>query len=246
MIKQLRDSRNTICKFTALLLLFALLVFCGCARNASGEKGVILNMQIKVEFRENVDLSKYNYYFVFSGLGTPKVPSPDIVPEAQEYFPTPGREYDLENRFVVEAGIQPLYQEYFSTWSDYIVFSGSEVLLYKSGSASFDPNTNESNNLQYEYDHDVQLDYSVNGKVITLILKPQDLSKDLGQIYFTFLTSQKRSEVDLDAGYLQDVLENSDPSIVIKANRQIDKTYDIETGIDNGGADIYAWEARIY
>jgi hypothetical protein len=232
-----------ITSFLAFLCFIAI-INSGCARTAS-TKDIILNLEIKVNFKKSIDTDKIAYYFAFSGVGSPKVPSANTG--YHEYFPTPGRLFDEVNYEIAGTGVQPLYSQYFSSWSDYIILSEGDVLLYNSEANSFSANTTDETHYSYAYNRNAELKDNINVNTITLIFQIQDLSTAASRIYFTFLTTKKRNAAeDKDAGYIQDVLQITEPSIKIKSGEEIQFTMDIEDSDIDESADIVSWEARIF
>ncbi|MFC1771083.1 hypothetical protein ACFLZV_04260 [Candidatus Margulisiibacteriota bacterium] len=253
MIRQLsgfnmKTQKHKSLKYLITVALFILLVSSiigsGCARTASS-KEIILNMEIKIHLRGNPDLDKVNYHIVFSGVSEPSVPTPDL----QEYFPTPGRIYNDETMWYYNsAGIQPLYANYFSSWADYIIFSESHKLLYNSNASGFDANTDLESHSSYEYNRYAPINSFITENIIVMNFEVKYLSFSANKIYFTFLTTKKKTEADLESGYVLDVLRISADraNIITQGGQEIQLTMDIDNNEIDDSADIVSWEARIY
>lgn len=199
-------------------------------------------MTIELQTAGTLDLVNNNYFIIFStssGIELPDTPS-----SFKPYFPTPGREFETGSfldDFTVE-GITPYYEDYFSTWSDYIVIHKGEPYLYQSGSTGFDETT--TNNAVYDYTRNFDVSMSNTADTITLQFDLSILEPDLsGTRYFTFATSAISDGTE--TGSIQDKADEVE-SIIINANN-------ISTGIEqsdeddiSSSSDIEEWRIEIF
>lgn len=223
-----------------LLLLLCSLLCISCARTVT-ERSTTLFMTIDLKTFDALDLVNNNYFIIFSTSSD--IALPDTPSSFKPYFPTPGREFETGSfieDFTVD-GITPYYEDYFSTWSDYIVIHKGTPYLYQSGSTAFDATT--TNNAVYDYSRNFDYTFSTSADTITLQFDLSILEPDLsGTRYFTFASS--RISDGTETGSLQDKADEVE-SIIINANN-------ISTGIEqsdeediSGSTDIEEWRVEI-
>ena len=199
-------------------------------------------MDLTVTFRNTVNPSKYRYMAIFSSQQTPKLP----IPLPQDYLPTPGSTYLLANIIALHPTetLAYYYTHYFSTWSDYLVLSGSEIAFFKSNNSGFNTPV-DGNNLIYIQEIGFQQSVSsVNGKEWRLVIPLQILSALSDTLYLNIAVCEIRDPGQA-SGYVIDTLRSSFPVISYVYGRQ-DQLQDVtELSID-GSADIVSWRVRLY
>jgi hypothetical protein len=198
-------------------------------------------MKVRLQTNGALDLVNNNYFIFFStssGIVLPDTPS-----SFKPYFPTPGQEFETGSFFEDFSvdGITPYYEDYFSTWSDYIVIHKGEPYLYQSGSTGFDETT--TNNAIYEHSRSFDASISTTADTIDLEFDLSILEPDLsGTRYFTFATSKITDGTE--TGTIQDKADTVE-SIIIKANNVStgEEQFD-EIDIDDS-TDIKEWRVEI-
>lgn len=226
------------------LMIAAALTLTGCARNVSGSGSTdLLRFSLTITFDGTPDMSRYNYYIFFSTTNNPVVP--ETLP--LEYFFTPGRNFDPSQLNPTQDDISRYYTDFFSTWSDYLVFTGaSSADLYNSNATQFDANTTD--NSDYDKRDGFTADsVQISGDTLTLQFTLQSLSQNLASgdtLFFTIATTDKDSTFT-ESGTLIDILQNSNPSISIPSEPGPfnDDTLD---ATEDPKANILSWEARIF
>lgn len=223
-----------------LLLLLCSLLCISCARTVT-ERSTTLFMTVTLKTSGALDLVNNNYFIIFST--TSGITLPDTPSSFKPYFPTPGREFETGSFFedFTLEGITPYYEDYFSTWSDYIVIHKGTPYLYQSGSSSFDATT--TNNAVYDYSRNFDYTISSTSDTITLQFDLSILEPDLsGTRYFTFATSEITDGTQ--TGSIQDKADEVE-SIIINANN-------LSTGIEqsdeddiSSSSDIEQWRVEI-
>jgi len=229
----------------------------GCARTVT-DLTPVLEGEFEIVFRGSVDTRAYNYYLIFSSSGLPVVPA---QPPPDEYFPSPGRLFDQFSTFVTgkSGGFNFYYQTYFSTWSDYVVATNEEVLLYKSNAAGFDASTTVTGNSQFQPEIGFQVTHSLaqtGSSTLLIRFQMQGLSNAsptlFSTLYFTVATSRRDlTGENQGTGLLLDVLDPdpSNPSqITVLGQEQVGPFPDPEENTLDGtpGADIVSWKVKIF
>jgi hypothetical protein len=236
---------NTIKTLGIFLIL--ILFSWGCARSLTN-KSLVKTIEFKLTLREDVDPNNYQYIIAFSNT------SEDIlfpkINDASPYFPTPGRRYDLGNlQFIQDGGISYLYQNYFYTWKDYVVFFGNKIDRYKGSATGFSKDT--QNNLSYLVDQGFRYGSLIqNGNTLIISfdlmqlswLFPQLLDSDI--LFFKFSTLEKIPNDDSESGKFMDVCLGS-PSIFLRKTELV-KNSEISNPFIKGPADIISWQVQIY
>lgn len=233
--------------FKALLVTVLLAISAGCARTVT-DKNTILQMEVEMTFRGQVNSSAYHYFFIVSGAGSPTLPNPSL----QEYFPSPGLTLDINNLHFRNKGADQeartnfYYTEYFDTWSDYIIVADDQAQLIKSRASSFDATTTE--NLVYApettftYSSDIGV---TSEKTIKFTFQLQDLSVSPTLLYYKLASSQLVGDGS-ETGNLMDIIEGSISPIQLKSNEDISRS-DPEDGTNvPAGADLISWRIRIF
>ncbi len=226
-----------------LLLLFSFLIL-SCARTVT-DRVVTLNMQATITLRENVDLENVNYMIIFSTVSPPNITLPILSSSSDIYFPTPGRTFELNDptfsEIYNETGVTSFYEDYYDTWSDYIVIHKGIPYLYQSGSTGFSRTT--SDNLTYNYSRNLDYTLTPSGKNIILNFDISILESDLsGTRYFTFATS-KISD-DSETGYIVDTIDKPQKINIIVNNEENSDIEQEEEDID-GASDIVEWRMQL-
>jgi len=232
-------SLNNI-KLAALCVVILSLI--GCASTVTIKDVVGDELQITLTFRSTIDTSQYNYFMLFSKVEVPKVPILD------DYFIAPGRIFDDAQLAIFSAGqgIQHFYQEFFSSWSDYVVVESSGPLLYNSGAASFDPTVSTTNaHLAIISNSNFNPTTTIAGNKIMLSFQVAQLSNvsEGDTLFFNFVTIDK--ELTTQSGFELDILDSSNKQIVIRAITLQDGSDLSDNGID-GAADLISWEVKAF
>ena len=227
--------------FKFFLILLFIVSQSSCARTATS-RNIELSVQFKIKFKSEVNTDEMNYFILLSNTNKPLIP--ELEPPV-DYLPTPGRPFDETNEILSsKGGINFYYQNYFSTWSDYIyVKSNTAVELYKSNSNSFDPNTNNSNNSKYfpenNFFRNQQYTLSITGNELTISFKPTMLSNNSNLLSFNIITS-KKSDITKN-GVINDFISSSIYTISTNTVNQIGPFQDISNNGALSSGDIIEW-----
>lgn len=238
-----------------LLISITSLLPIGCANTAGDTpENPILEMKITLTFADSIDTTNFRYLLAFSASDRPRFPQ---TPNNQ-YFPTPGRGFDEFNNELLEQpnGLTTYYEDFFSTWSDYMIVANNTVSLYSSDDDAFDATT--TNNFVYEENFNVNPILTLSGKELIIQFQVQDLSpNDPTSIAFTFATvrllvngSVLDPFSDFEAGELIDVLieneEGTTTSILINDDELFGPLIDPnDQSQENGPADIIGYQVEI-
>jgi len=197
--------------FSALILLLCVTAFglSSCARGNSNPGQSFLTIQIQLTFRAAFNPELYNYIIAFSRSTAPLTPS---QPPPDEYFPTPGRTYDVANPILVshqsdpfvEDGLLFYYQNFFNTWSDYMILTHENsvdgVHFYPSGGTSFGNTIDtiaEHLAIQEQITFQSQSNINENNeRTLTLSFQTNQLSGSGSTLFFTFLTTHRNTSGD--------------------------------------------------
>jgi hypothetical protein len=193
------------------------------------------NLQIKVSFRKATNPSKYHYYLIFSNNQTP------VLPSTGKYIILPGQTYNedaLSRGVPVGEGLNYLYRNYFSTWSDYLYFNNSSFYLYASDSLFSKDISDSTGHYNYHYSSYFQNAAANNSSTMTVTLPIAQLSNMADKLYFSILTTDAATDTALD------ILDSS-PELPIIAVTTKSGT-DLEDQTIDGSADILSWEVRIF
>jgi len=219
----------------------------GCARTVD-PSSTLLTMEILLTFNGPIDSNKYSYYVAMSDTVVPKVPN--IPPE--DYLLTPGRPFnDGQNLFLAKGDNTPdivatYYNDFFSTWSDYLVFSDGELQLYNSNATSFEATTTD--NFTYEEEINFSPDLlESSGNTLKFQFTIQFLSAaDPASLNLTFFTSERLPDSNDQAGLLRDILEDgASPQILIQKLEQEGPEPDLDDPTIPKAADLISWQVRI-
>ena len=138
------------------------------------------------------------------------------------YFPTPGRTFDDndDSTFRDNGKIPYLYQQFFYTWSDYILINNSVAEFYTSTitSTDFFESTTTDNYTYNAKDNfirntDYTYTYNATTQFITFEFDITHLSETLSGTRYIHVMTSKRSDDTYQSGYFQDAL--SKPKIII-------------------------------
>lgn len=150
-------------KFKLITLLRYILLFLllGCAENVTGPKPSAGNvLRFQVNFSEKYTKDTYKFYFVYSKK---EIESPPGYPSGKYLF-GPGDlniDYDnglfpseISNETSRDVIVNYYYQNYFSTWSDYILFEkqGETInpVFYKPDNNYYPITSNEIEHAKYD------------------------------------------------------------------------------------------------
>lgn len=217
-----------------------------CARTVT-DRNTALFLEIKLTTRGAINPSQFNYFFIFSKSASPLIALPDVNPGSNYYFPTPGRTFDTEDPIFSELfndeGITPYYENYFSTWSDYIAIQGGKLLLYKSNATQFEATTTDNNKYTYSRNR-LDASYTIIGNTLTMTIDASTIYPLLsGTAYFKIATT-KISD-DTETGYFRDKID-VEATLPIQIHQKNGPNSEIEhSGLDSA-SDIVSWEARLF
>jgi hypothetical protein len=231
-----------------------------CARGNSNPGQSFLTIQIELTYRASFNPELYNYIIAFSKSTSPLTPT---QPPPDEYFPTPGRNYDVANPILVshqsdpsvEDGLLFYYQNFFNTWSDYIILTNENGVdgahFYPSGGTSFG-NTIETSaeHLAIQEQISFQSNSNIsdtNERTITLRFQTNQLSGSGSNLFFTFITTQRNTSGDNSGtGNLIDTLDIGSSSITLSEFEQVGPLTEAENDVTEGGADLVQWKVSIF
>jgi hypothetical protein len=231
-------------KHISLLILLITTLIIGCARTVT-DRVVTLNFQATISLRENVDINNVNYLLIFSKVADPAITLPIINPSLDLYFPTPGTTFELEDptfaETYAETGVTSFYEDYFDTWSDYILIHKGSPRLYESGNNGFSSTTTD--NLTFDYNRSLDYTITASGKNIIINFDVSILESNLSETrYFTFATCQLTD--DSETGYLIDSLDSPQSIVILVNNEESSDIEQVEEEL-NGASDIVGWRVQL-
>lgn len=231
-----------------LIVACMVLLYTGCARTVTS-RDTTLTLKFTLEFRENVNPSQTSYYIVFSSTSTdPELP--DVINPI--YFLTPGRTYKENNEDILAEDseaiyVQGLYDDYFDTWTEYLVlYDANSVEHYQSLSTAYDSTTTDN----YIYAdpfigyHDTVFNAtrSISGKTLTITFDIDELQDQPNTFRFKIFTTTITDGTQ--AGYITDVITED---LEIEAFSGAENTFIQSSNEDiNGSADIVKGWVEIY
>lgn len=198
-------------KFLCCVVLATLLS--SCARTFTSRTS-ILTMRITMTFAGPVNLEKYNYLLIFSensGISLPPNTAPFI------YFPTPGRTFNTDYLMTHYGGLSEYYANYYTTWSDYMMFSKTGPSVYQASGDSFIAPTTvidgvevvATDNFFFAPTAGFTPDISINGNTLTITFQLQQLDTDAQFLYLQLATVERNfnsSQEGFAAGEFRDRL----------------------------------------
>lgn len=213
-----------------------------CAQTVT-DKDIVLNIDITVQFRSNIDPEKYNYGIAF-GSELPKTP----IPPPYEFFPTPGFNYDEDNEILIaNNGINYYYTHYFSSWSDYVYLENtlSRFQLIKSNASQFSADTN-SNSL-YSPEISFQKTDAFTANTLRIEFPLDQLSINPEILYIRFFVTEKtvKQTTVYQTGNLKDISQSENNAIQLSAQQEKYASEASQSQI-NGAADIIYWRVKVY
>jgi hypothetical protein len=133
------------------------------------------------------------------------------------YFPTPGRSFNTEYFGINYGGLSTFYQDYYTTWSDYMVIGRNIRAVYKSGGSNFVAPTAIENgdlvvvtqNFFFPPTAGFNPVVEINGSSMTISFQIQQLDPTITEIFMQVATVEldARSElVGFEAGEFRDHL----------------------------------------
>ncbi len=128
-------------KALALLLLIthSLLLFSGCARTVTektigGNTVTVKELELTFTFNGTPGGAGKTYYLIIASQNIMNVINPSRL---DPYFFAPGEEGEISEATVrsaynltVDQDLQKIYDDYFSTWTSYIKYTGTDQFLY--------------------------------------------------------------------------------------------------------------------
>ncbi len=239
------------CK-VAIASLIIVLFSTGCARTFTSRTAV-LTMRITLTFDGTVDLSKFNYLLFFSRTSGITLP-PNTAPFP--YFPTPGRTFNTDYLSINYPGLSQYYINYYSTWSDYMIFGTNTRAVYKSGGTAFiAPTANidgeevvATQNFFFAPTSGFSPSLEVNGNTLTISFQIQQLTQDTASIYMQVATIERdvnENMIGFDAGEFRDRL-SAPIGISIEQNNDQTIPDSINNDLSNKkGADIRSCRIQV-
>lgn len=227
-------------KHTTVYLILLTSVLClSCARSVT-PRDTTLNATFTLTFRDTPDLINNNYMIIFSNIPSPNIAIPNISTGFQEYFPTPGLSYEENNPFLNEKGLNYYYQNYFSTWSDYLLIHNKEAHFFRSNSNGFNKNTTDT--YTYPEEEGFEATFSHSGTKLIIEFDLEQLRPSLsGTLYFNFAISKIMD--NYETGYLLDAGATNKSILIVTIAE--DSSYEIEDTSITGSADLISWKLSI-
>jgi hypothetical protein len=225
-VKNIKSIKNSI----LFNILFSIIWLSGCA-NTVTDKTATLRIYIDITLDAGAaPNSNHNYYIIFSSTPSPNIqlPNPPIT-TTDLYFPTPGQigyNSALLDQQITYKTLLSLYQNFFYTWSGYIIINNKNTTepakFYSSNTTGFNPNT--TNNADYisKLNFINTLDYNYNYNATTHTI---ELNFDISHLdasisntqYIQVITTEIPDTIN-ESGYFQDQL-HTPISIVLEAHR---------------------------
>ena len=224
----------------------------GCARTFTSRTAV-LTMKVTLTFEGPVDINQFNYLLIFSQkLGITLPPNTAPFP----YFPTPGRSFSTDYLSINYPGLSQYYINYYSTWSDYMIFAPNTRAVYKSGGTAFIAPTENINgtevvatqNFSFSPTSGFSPAMEINGNTLTITFQIQQLKPDIAFIYMQVATVERDANINMinfDAGEFRDRLP-APIGISIEQNNDQTIPDSVNTALSNKkGSDIRSCRIQI-
>ena len=216
----------TIHKQSILLIAFIIFIWASGCANTVTDKTTTLTMRVQLQLEKDISthLEQYNYHIIFSKVASPNIALPTFISLDSDYFPTPGQTLEDANQIFIDRGINYFYQNYFNTWSDYIIINNTIAKFYTSNGNGFDATT--TSNLTYSpkenfkkgASQDYTYAYNPTTKIITFTFDVSHLSSSLsGTRYIQIMTSEKTTSLTQESGYFRDKLSEA-KAIILGVN----------------------------
>ena len=225
-----------------IILCLILTLCCGCSRTVNTAEDTFF-ITFTLQTRGSIDTANTNYLFCFSKSNTP-----DILPETintDEYFPLPSFSYNQDILDTQDTTLASYYDDYFDTWSDFIIVHTDQVSqqaeLISSNDDFFSSTTTDS----FTYTSDIGFNYTlaINGSQMTLTIDAAYLAlTETDVLYFKFVTTTKESGYDV--GYLRDTISDT-YSIPIQLQENLILTESENSAIEEA-SDIASWEVLVF
>lgn len=244
-------------KFLHYIIIFTISFFLLSCANTVSTKEVTIDVDITITLNAPVNRTSY-YYGVALSKTTPKI----STPQDNEYIPLPGRLFNpgtLGTEPILKQTLTYFYDEYFSSWIDYIIIDENGALLYKSNATQFTFEKNENNindttsHTRYVSDSTFPASVSLSNDNTTLSFTiPVDLlstelsnSTELKMTFFT-IEKEKDSSPDDQAGRLRD-FDSPAQKLKLQANETLENK-NLEGNIDQSdfSADIKSYNIKVF
>ncbi|NBV83041.1 hypothetical protein EBR57_02840 [bacterium] len=224
----------------------------GCARTFTSRTAVLV-MKVTLTFEGPVDLNKFNYMLIFSRSKGITLP-PNTAPFP--YFPTPGRTFNTDYLLRNSSGLSTYYQNFYTTWSDYMIFGTNTRAVYSSGGTAFvTPTTNidgnevvATQNFFFSPTSGFSPSVEINGNTMTISFQIQQLAPNTTFLYMQIATIERDidpSMIGFDAGEFRDCLA-APIGIPIQQNNDQSVPDGTNTDLSNlKGADIRSCRIQI-
>lgn len=224
-----------------VIFMFVTFIISGCASEITdktikvGGSDIVpqvKELEIGVSFRSNYSANN-KIYFIFSPTENINVLGPDYY--LNSFFLVPGKSYSNEQQLRdtyyagdTEKDLQDIYDDFFSSWDDLLLFDGNFFSL-NSG-----PFVSANQHLDYTPDN-LNLQYQVDQSTLIFTI---DISRitTVNNIYFKVLTVDENDQ-------LKDYTENS--CFIEVLDNQTNSEPDFEDYDIEGSLDIISWEARV-
>lgn len=239
--------KNHLKKLKTIVLIFSIFIFTGCARTVTEIKEP-LRIKIDIFTKNTPDIRKTNIYIIGSLREFPEIALPEKKINFNPYFPTPGRTFD-SNQFndlnledYQTNGITPYYENYFQTWSHYIVINNKEAFMYNPETQGFDKSTID--NFSYSHSREFRSLVSYTEKVISIEFNISDVFSTLPEDYFFSIVTSHRED-DSETGFFQDKID-AIQQIKLKSfesNESVENSSEIDI-VDS--ANIIKWRAELF
>jgi len=220
------------------LLLLLLLGSLSCARTVSTESSVLF-LNIDISFRELTSLSDTIVVIPFRNSDG------DISPKSGElslddYMIFPGKEFDDATLAGLNKEVVEYYDDFFSTWTNFLYINGSTVQFIRSNASTFNATTTD--NLLYEPDLNFEYDLSIASDVLSLVIDIEQLGySELDSIRFAVLIFDKESSSA--AGTYTDGISKTN-SLLLEKNNYDYETYPQTDEVD-AHFDILEWSVLV-
>ncbi len=242
--KRNENGADGVCRNITILavMLIGISLSLGCARTVTDKSSLL---QIDIEIALRAPLSSDDYVaIVFNTTTPPTTPSASV----QSYFPLPGQTIKEEDPPI---SVETYYEEYFNTWSDYILCQVGGPSFYASGSSGFPATTTDNTSIAPKTTFTVVQNFQSSTATLKLSFFVGEIANTTAgsTLYINILTTQRNPIESGNSGYFKDVLR-SPIAIQLRSGQEVSRSPEQESDIGNisipAASDIQACRVSIF
>lgn len=226
------------------LCLIGALVTVGCASTATLKSIPGQNVEIELQFNGPIDTSRYSYVIAFSTKNI-------LLPPQDKYLPLPGLNFS-QDFITVDGGssatLADYYQNYFDTWTDFIVVGPQGTKLHRHKTGGYFPSTLASNDDHFSFSADTAFGPTNTGAssgTVKFSFSLNSLSIQPSILYFAFFTVGNPYDLTAtSSGRIIDQINSSDTQMQTVAVTQ--KSGSAFRSPIRPAAEFKSWRIKVY